>query len=190
MQPSIISAVAARGGRRPWLICLDLQREYVVPGRPGYACASAAVADACVNVLAQARARGWRIVHSQRQWTREATFGGLFGAPIEGLRPRITEPVFMRASISAFADSAFEMEMREARGADVYLIGFSLADSCVATAFGAIDAGHSLVLVEDAVGLGGASQLEAAEVTRALLLAHVRTVLTRDLEERALEFAQ
>ena len=93
------------------------------------------------------------MVHSQYRaeavapWPRE-----LFGAPIEGLRPLVSEPVYFRRGLSAFANPGFTAELRGARGADVYLIGFSLADTCLATALAGVDEGLSLTLVEDAVG--------------------------------------
>ncbi|HWE98772.1 MAG TPA: hypothetical protein VG248_03145, partial [Caulobacteraceae bacterium] len=49
----------------------------------------------------------------------------------------------------------------------VYLIGFSLADTCLATALAGVDAGLSLILVEDAVGAG--STPEAAAAARTVL---------------------
>src|SRR5450432_1780700 len=93
--------------RAPWLICLDLQRDYVVPGRPRYSLANTEVAATCAAVLGLARREGWRVVHSQSRtessapWPRE-----LFGAPIEGLRPLISEPVYFRRGLSAFANPA------------------------------------------------------------------------------------
>ncbi|HZZ34976.1 MAG TPA: hypothetical protein VFE03_04565, partial [Caulobacteraceae bacterium] len=72
-------------------MCVDLQREYVVPGRPLYEAGAAPVADACRRMLEHARARRWRIVHTQqRQAQGLFARAGHFGAPIEGLRPLIS----------------------------------------------------------------------------------------------------
>ena len=176
----------SRRSRRPdpWLVCMDLQREYVVPGRPLYAAASGTVADACVRVLAQARQEGWRVVHTQLR-RREGLFASesLFGAPIEGLRPLISEPVFLRGGLSAFSNADFAAEMREARGEEVFLIGFSLTDTCLATVFAAVDQGVSLTLVEDAVGAAPTSAARTApEIARAILSPYVRFVASHDLE--------
>ena len=68
---------------------------------------NAEVASICAEVLGFARDEGWRIVHSQLReddtalWPRD-----LFHAPIEGLRPLISEPVFFRQGLSAFANPA------------------------------------------------------------------------------------
>ncbi len=172
--------------QRPWLVCLDLQRDHVVPGRPHYASANAEVAAICGDVLGFARDEGWRIVHSQLReddmapWPRD-----LFHAPIEGLRPLISEPVFFRQGLSAFANPAFAAELAPARGKDVYLIGFSLADTCLATALAGVDARLSLILVEDAIGAGGAP--EAAAAARTVLRPFVRMTPSRRLKARSLE---
>jgi nicotinamidase-related amidase len=171
---------------RPWLVCLDLQRDYVVPGRPHYAAENAEVASTCAHVLGFARDEGWRIVHSQLReedatpWPRD-----LFHAPIEGLRPLISEPVFFRQGLSAFGNPAFAAELRLARGTEVFLIGFSLADTCLATALAGVDAGVSLALVEDAVGPG--STPEAAAAARMVLRPFVRLASSRQLLVRRLE---
>jgi nicotinamidase-related amidase len=157
---------------RRWLICLDLQRDYVVPGRPRYAPANAAVVEACAQVLSQARDEAWNIVHSQVRSDDMASRRELFDAPIEGLRPLISEPVFFRSGLSAFANPAFAAELRRARGDDVYLIGFSLADTCLATALAGVDAGLSLTLLEDAVGVGDGA--DAARIARTILKPFVR----------------
>jgi nicotinamidase-related amidase len=168
-------------GPTPWLVCLDLQREYVVPGRPRYDAANAEVVAACAQVLQMARRRKWRVVHSQVRGESPALSAReMFGAPIEGLRPLITEPVF-----SAFATPAFAEHLRAARGADLYLIGFSLADTCLATALAAVDEGLSPTLIEDAVGAGARGG--AVEAARAILRPLLRIVpssrlLARDLE--------
>jgi nicotinamidase-related amidase len=170
----------------PWLVCLDLQRDHLVPGRAGYSAANAAVVTACVQVLRVARSDGWRIVHSQRRrvstagWSRD-----LFVAPIEELRPLISEPVFLRHGLSAFADPAFAAELGKARGEDVFLIGFSLADTCTATALAGVDADLSMTLVEDAVGQG--EPHEAGDAARLLLKPFVRVISSRNLETRGLE---
>jgi nicotinamidase-related amidase len=173
---------------RSWLICLDLQRDYVVPGRPRYSLANTEVAATCARVLHFARDEGWRVVHSQYRgettapWPRE-----LFGAPIEGLRPLISEPVYFRKGLSAFANPGFAEEMRVARGAQVYLIGFSLADTCLATTLAGVDEGLSLTLVEDAVG--ASEELATADVARTILKPFVELASSRRLLARRLEVA-
>jgi len=169
-----------------WLICLDLQRDYVVPGRARYAPAHSSIVLACRQVLDIARASGWRVVHSQTRHDDLSLMPrDMFGAPIEGLRPLVTEPVFFRRGLSAFANPPFATEMRAARGAEIFLIGFSLADSCLATALAAVDEGLELTLLDDAVGAG--PETGVMEAARSLLRPFVRiqsssTLLTQQLE--------
>jgi nicotinamidase-related amidase len=185
MQSSILTR-SLRSAPRRWLVCLDLQRDYVVPGRPRYTVGNADVAATCARVLGLARDQGWRIVHSQvreeesTSWPRE-----LFRAPIEGLRPLITEPVFFRRELSAFANAGFASELRAARGAEVYLIGFSLADTCLATALAGVDEGLSLTLVDDAIGMG--DEPADAAATRTVLRRFVQLQSSCRLEIRELE---
>lgn len=166
-----------------WLICLDLQRDYVVPGRPRYAAAHASVVEACRGVLLHARENEWRVVHSQ---VRDETAAPLmFGAPIEGLRPLVSESLFFRRGLSAFANPAFASKLREARGADVFLIGFSLPDTCLATALAARDEGLSLTLIEDAIGAGAAPS--TAEAARAVLQPHAHLTHSARLLPQVME---
>jgi nicotinamidase-related amidase len=175
--------VRAPAGPRPWLICLDLQRDYVIPGRPGYAEANTRVASVCARVLGRARREGWRIVHSQVRDPRAPLSPRLmFDAPIEGLRPLISEPVYLRRSLSAFADPAFAAEMEAARGEEVFLVGFSLVGTCLATALGAVDAGIDLTVIED--GVGGEISEEMGVATRAVLGHFVRLVPSSGIQAR------
>ncbi|MFI4933143.1 MAG: isochorismatase family protein [Caulobacterales bacterium] len=175
---------------RPWLVCLDLQREFVVPGRPQYAAASAEVARTCGRLLALARGADWRVLHSQLRREHGAFCrNDHFGAPIEGLRPLISEPVYLRRGLSAFSNPDFAAELGEAHGEDVYLIGFSLADTCLATALAAVDHGHSLVLVEDAVGAGAAAWPDVSAIARSILKPFARLVSSGDVEADAREIA-
>ena len=183
---TLASARPWRARQRRWLICLDLQRDYVIPGRPRYAAANAGVVEACARVLGFARDEGWRVVHSQhRDDAAPAPPRGLFDAPIEGLRPLISEPVFFRSGLSAFGNPAFAAELKRARDEDVFLIGFSLADTCLATALAAVDAGLTLTLIEDAVGAG--DRVEATDVARTILQPFVGLASSWRLGAGALE---
>ncbi|WP_423304743.1 isochorismatase family protein [Caulobacter sp. KR2-114] len=162
------------GRAQPRLVCLDLQREYVVPGRPLYSEGAGNAAETCAAVLRHARAHGWRVVHVQRRQA-DGLFErkGYFGAPIEGLRPLISEPVFARSGYSAFCNPDFAAEMRDAFGEDVFLIGFSLDQTCLATAFAAADAGLSITVITDATGPAGCADTWAQRQAAERLLAPV-----------------
>ena len=114
-----------------------------------------------------------------------------FGSPIEGLRPLVSEPVFVRRGLSAFSNPGFTEEMRRALGEEVYLIGFSFNNTCLATAFAAFDMGLSLTVVDDAMGVSPCADLSTAragEFAVAILKPFVRFASSREVIEAEAEF--
>ena len=190
MLTSTLTALPRGAERRRWLICLDLQRQYVVPGHPHYRAEADEVVRRCARVLAMARGRGWRILHSQLRheasgWRQR----DYFGSPIEGLRPLISEPVHLRDGLSAFCDRDFSAKLREAVGDEVYLVGFSLADTCLATVLSAVDHGHRLALIEDAVGIGASDGATPSQIARCLMKPFVRLTSSLEVERSEVELA-
>jgi nicotinamidase-related amidase len=157
----------------PWLVCLDLQREFVISGRPLFAPESAQQLEVCKLVLSAARANGWGVTHCL---TRRAC--GLFRAgsqfirPIDGLEPWPDEVVIYREGLSAFSAPQMRRMAKVMTGADLLLIGFSLNESLLATALEAAELGLGVTLIEDAVG---ASRANAIRTNR--LLAAARKLL-------------
>jgi len=141
---------------RPWLLCVDLQREFVALNRPLCARDADAVAESCKAVLAGARRANWHVAHIH---TRRS--GALFGKssaftrPIVGLEPWTSEPLFFRSGLSIFSSQEVLALARGAREADFHLIGFSAGGSCLATIFAGFDLGIHLTLVDDAIGAAG-----------------------------------
>ena len=76
-------------------------------------------------------------------------------------------------------------ELGLARGREVFLIGFSLADTCLATALAGVDAGLRLALVDDAIGVG--AMPGAADAARTVLRPFASLVPSRALMARSLE---
>lgn len=152
----------------PWLICLNLQREYVTPGRPLHAPHGEAVAAVAQSCIRAARARGWRVSHIQ---TRRPPLANekFFARPIEGLEPIPSEAVFSTAQRSALSHADLCARLREARPDQVYLIGFSLAHDGLATMFHALDIGLPLRVVEGAMGSPALGDRSAADIDRAAL---------------------
>lgn len=135
------------------LVCLDLQRSRLAdaPLRE----AAERTADACRDVLDRARTRRWPILHVHR---REASAER--SRPIAGLEPLPSEPIFFRPGPSAFSHRAFRQNAH-ALGAPLALIGFSLADTVLATAFAAADRDLAVEVVRDAVAIDGRDPLTA-----------------------------
>jgi nicotinamidase-related amidase len=127
------------------LVCLDLQR-----GRLTNAVSPSAAertAKACRLVLNEARRRSWPILHVHR---REPDADG--ARPIAGLEPLPSEPVYVRSGPSAFSHARFT-QAALALGGPLALIGFSLCDSVLATAFAAADRKLPVEILQDAVAI-------------------------------------
>lgn len=152
--------------RRPWLLCIDLQREFVAPNRPLFDPASDAVVAACKAVLAAARRARWPVAHIH---TRRA--GALFGKsspftrPIVGLEPWISEPLYFRSGLSIFTSQEVLALVHGDSGVDFHVIGYSAEGSCLATVFAGHDLGAQLTLVQDAVGCAGGRANGLADLT-------------------------
>lgn len=155
------------------LICLDLQRARL-DGRDS----QERMLSACRDVLENARRRRWPVLHVHR---REALPEA--GRPIPGLEPLPTEPVFVRPGPSAFSHRAFA-QAALALGGPLALMGFSMADSVLATAFAAVDRDLAIDVIRDAVatGLAGDPALRhALFAPLAALAPHARTLESKDL---------
>lgn len=127
------------------LVCLDLQRARLT--NAAFLAPALEAADACRQVLAQARQRRWPVLHVHR---REAL--AEHGRPISGLEPLPSEPVYLRPGPSAFSHSAFTRHVL-ALGGPLALIGFSLNDTILATAFAAADVRLQTEVLLDAVAI-------------------------------------
>lgn len=153
---------------QPWLICLNLQREYVTPERPLYAPNGEEVADVAHQCLERARGLRWPIAHVQTRRVRLAN-NKSFARPIEGLEPLPSEPVFATAYLSALTHAGLREHLMETPPRSVYLIGFSLAHDGLATLFHGWDLGLPMIAVEGAMGSPSIGDRNAAELDRMAL---------------------
>lgn len=127
----------------PLLICLNLQRTYIDPRD---ACYAPRGAEALVNAgacLAWARRREMPVWHVH---TRSI---GARSAPIPGFEPRPSERLLMKQSWSLF-DSA-EVVHAKPTLERAFVVGFSAAKDCLATAIDAERTGVRLVFITDAI---------------------------------------
>ena len=138
----------------PTLVLLDCQRESLNPGEGVDDGSNVVVADRIRRLLTSARLSGWPVLHCQFQSNRPAINCGLTvpGAPIDGLRPRAREPVFIRSGLSAYSDPDFGRMVKHYAGPPCFLVGFSAPFSLMATMFDAVSRGQCLTVVPEAVG--------------------------------------
>lgn len=152
----------------PWLVCLNLNREYVTPGRPLYAPGAAAAAIRARACLSHARDLGWPVAHVHARYSRLSKSSN-FARPIDGLEPLPSEALFFTPRRSAFAHAELRARLIAERPPAVYLVGFSLAVEGLASMFDAADLGAVVRLVEDAVATPAIGDRSAAEMDRAAL---------------------
>ena len=157
----------------PVLVCLDLQMEFVAPGRPFADPDGEAAAAICADVIARARQAGWSVVHAQLHQGGPLMAGLGLTQPIPGCEPRPGEVLLRRAGVSAYAHPDLDGIMEGALGAQAYLIGFSAGTSLNATLFDAQDRGHDLTLIKEAVGAADVGEW-ASEENRALCIETAR----------------
>lgn len=118
------------------------------------------------RALTTARYCGWNVMHSQLRQapTNRIRAHAPANAPIEQLRPRASEAVSTRSELSAFSDPMFEQMLARNSDGPVFLVGFSLAFSILATMYDASARGRHLSLVEEAAGSAPLGQQSADDV--------------------------
>lgn len=159
MYQPVVDRFASAEALGPWLVCLDLQREFTVSGRPLYSPEATPQIDRCRQALSVARGNGWTVTHCH---TRRpgALFrrGSQFVRPIVGLEPLPSEQLFYREALSAFLPSSMRAFALVHRGCDLAVAGFSLNESLLASVVHAADLGLNVTVLEDAVALPGATE--------------------------------
>jgi nicotinamidase-related amidase len=141
----------SRPGQTPLLVALDVQREYVTPGRPLHLRGIEPALENCRRLLAHARARNWPVAH-----VRHLQDSHIFNATmewsrfVEGFEPRGHEMVFTKENLSCYSASEFVRLMESAVHNQVYLMGFEAQACCLSTLVDAFHRGHALAFVGDA----------------------------------------
>jgi len=127
----------------PILVCLNLQRAYTDPRDQCYAPRSAAALVNAGACLAWARRQDMAVwhVHTRGEGTR--------GAPIPGFEPRPNERLLMKHSWSLFDSADVARSRPTLRHA--FVLGFTAAKDCVASAVDAERFGVCLAFITDAI---------------------------------------
>lgn len=127
----------------PVLVCLNLQRAYINPRDECYAPRGATALFHAGACLAWARRRDMEI------WHVHTRTNGVRSTPIPGFEPRPNERLLMKRSWSIFDSN----EVARARPAlrHAFVLGFTAAKDCVATAIDAERSGVQLAFITDAI---------------------------------------
>ncbi len=135
----------------PLVIAIDIQREYITPGRPFRLNGIEPALENCRRVLEHAREERWPIAH-----TRHLQDSHLFNADteysrfIEGFEPLPHEMVFVKNMLSCFSSPEFAKMMETAKRHPIYVIGFNAQMCCLSTLVDGFHRGHRMSLVADA----------------------------------------
>jgi hypothetical protein len=123
--------------RDPILLLLNARLEWLAETGD----ATVAIAGVA-HALAEARARGWTIVHGYHPKPR-----ALHKGAIPGLEPRTDEPLIELATKNAL----MSLDERFVRDRALYLAGSVFSRAGLATALAASDHGCAIAFIEDAV---------------------------------------
>lgn len=173
----------------PWLLCLDLQREFVVEGRPLYSPNVERRVAVCRALLDFARQARWKVVHVQRR-RDSGLFGerSAFARPVSGLEPLASEALYFRSELSAFASPGLRRLAPPMAGTRVVLAALSLDNACMATVLQGSDMGLKITVAEDAIGastLGPYEPSVVAGVAKRLIAPFARFETARAIRRQA-----
>jgi ureidoacrylate peracid hydrolase len=135
---------------KPTLVVIDIQKEYVTPGRPFFLTGIAPSLSNARALLEHARQQGWPVVHVQHLQE-----GPLFNVAeeysdfVEGFAPQNGETLIVKNKLSAFTSPEFVKALGEPE-ADVYVIGYGSTMCCMATIVDAALFGRKFTLIHDA----------------------------------------
>ena len=135
----------------PILICMDLQQEFIAPGRPFADPEGDDIAAVCQSLIEQARDAGWTVLHSQLHQGGSIIAGHGLTQPIKGCEPLAGEILLRRAGVSAYAHPDMDGILANCLEDNVYMIGCSGPLSLTQTLFDAEDRAHRLQLVQGAI---------------------------------------
>jgi nicotinamidase-related amidase len=169
----------------PVLLCLDLQMEFIAPGRPFADPDGDLIAARCSELIQDAREAGWSVVHTQLHRGGPLIAGQGLTQPIPGCEPRPGEVLLRRAGVSAFAHPDLEGVLQGAAESGAYVIGFSAPLSLTSTLFDAEDRGQTLRL--STAPWAGRMSANGARRNPARLLVHTAERLNRSITLEALQ---
>jgi nicotinamidase-related amidase len=143
----------ALGSHPQLLLCMNLQKEHLAPGRRHMMAGTDDVLSACAAIIEGWRKRLWPIVHLKRiahaAWFNPAS---AMTDWIDEYRPRAGEFIFEHPLPSAYSSARFAAYMSEIGSATrIVMVGFSLDQSILATVIDGFHRGHSLRVTGGAV---------------------------------------
>ena len=166
------------GYDEPLLICMDLQQEFVTPGRPWADPDGEEISEVCEQTIKATREACWTLIHMQLHRGSPMMDGPCLPQSIPGCEPRKGEVVLKRSGVSAYSHPDLDGLLSpyldpDASKPSCIMIGFSAGTSLTSTLYDAQDRCHNLKLLEEACGSADAGDW-SAEHTRALCIKTAR----------------
>jgi ureidoacrylate peracid hydrolase len=135
------------------LVVVDIQREYVTPGRPFHIASIGPSLENARRVLETARKRGWPIYH-----VRHLQDGALFNRGdelsgfVQGFEPQADEREIHKGNFSCYSAPEFveAMARHAARGDEIVLIGYGSTMCCLSTIIDGYHRGQKMTFVPEA----------------------------------------
>ncbi len=133
------------------LVLVDVQKEYVTPGRPFCLETLGPSLENLRKLQAHARKEGWRVVHIKHQQNSEYFgYGSPYAEFIEGFEPLEGELVMEKSDFSCFSSPEFQALTDRLRNREMIIAGYSAANCCLSTMVSAHHRGFEFTFVTDA----------------------------------------
>lgn len=135
------------------LVVVDIQREYVTPGRPFHIASIGPSLENARRVLETARRSGWPIYH-----VRHLQDGAIFNRDnehsrfVQGFEPLADEREIHKGNFSCYSAPEFAeaMARHAARGDELVLVGYGSTMCCLSTIIEGYHRGQKMTFVQDA----------------------------------------
>jgi ureidoacrylate peracid hydrolase len=133
------------------LIVIDIQREYITPGRPFHISSIGPSLEKAYSMLQCARSQGWPIAHVQHLQD-----GDLFNRSaatsdfVDGFMPEHGETIAVKGNFSSFSSPEFVKFTAEHADHEFLVIGYGTTMCCLSTIVDGYHRGYRYALVEDA----------------------------------------
>lgn len=135
----------------PVLVLVDVQKEYVSPGRPFFLESIGQSLENLRKLLAHARQKDWRIIHLRHEQNGDNfAYGSEFAEPIAGFEAEPGEYDLVKSNFSCFSNREFQSLMDKWRHEDIIMAGYSASMCCLSTMIDAHHRGHEFTFVRDA----------------------------------------
>lgn len=140
-----------RTQKKPWLLSLNLQREYLTPNRALFSPSLQKRLPVMKELLLLGRDNGWNIIHCLGPVLGQNTQNtSQFAKPIQGFEPFASEYVLKHRHHSAFSNRYLHGILATAMDEPIYVMGMGYSQTGLATFYEATKAHIKFNVIEEA----------------------------------------